>query len=627
MSAVRKLYDQYARPLARVVYGLPLSWEPILATFPLQDWGGVAAWSPCNRFIAVTSCRSTRIGILDAVTLKGLNTLDLPQSHQIGPRWLSFSPDGRLLSQFSGGELINWDFQTGGPICTIPKADGFTHWGCSSAYSIDGEMIAVASRVSGQVVFGSPFDVTVTILTYNLLSGTHVDSYTATKDRLIPQIWTHGECIRFASVEPGFITIWEAKFGSVNTPRMVNSYPNLPDGSHSSENFLFLPARSRLAFTTQRKGSIWDAQDSKFLLDFTSRVEWWGMSFSSDGCFFACAADRELCVWKESPVGYVLHQTLVFNNTTGSPMPLFSPNGESITMLHDLSVSLWPTGDPIDPPDQSVVWKDFHPVFSPDETLAAAVRPKENGIIILDLESGDPRLIIDMDMEVSSLRVTGSMVVVAGREKVVRWDIPARNSPPNVRANVSDSVHSITFDRPIPRSPVPLPVGPSYFLHASISPDLRYIATTERAPQRLGYLHIYDMQTGKYLTSTSADPTPTPHFTPDGRQIWCENTPGSVAGWTITEESESCLTKLEPLEPSMCPLGVFFSESSCGYEVMRNGWVLSPAKKRLLWLPHSWLPYPGKKVWKGRFYGFFYGAPPELVILEFLERPADSNFI
>lgn len=605
------------------MHGLPLSWEPIVATFPFKDWCDAAAWSPCNRFIAVTGSRSTRVDILDAVTLKLLNTLDLPQPHHIGPQRLSFSPDSRLLSQFSDGELTNWDFQTGGPVCTIPKADEFTHWGCSFAYSIDGNMIAVASRAGSRVVFRSLLDVTaattVTILTYNLLSGAHVGSYTATEDRLIPQIWTHGKCIRFASVEPESITIWEAEFDSVNAPGKVDSF-SLPDGSHSSENFLFLPTRSRLAFTSRRKGSILDVQGSKFLLDFTGRVEW-EMSFSSDGRFFACVADRELRVWKESPVGYTPHQNLVFGEIVGPLRLLFSPNGESITMFHDLSVSLWPTEDPIVPlfntPDHSVNWNDFPPVFSPDETLAATVQREENKVIVLDLESGDPRLVIDMGMEAICLRVTESMIIVAGREKVVGWDIPARNSPPDVRADVSDSVHSTTFDHSTLRSPVPLP-RPSHFLHASISPDLKYIAIVEYNTPDIGYLHIYDTWTGKYLSSTGADPTTTPHFTPEGRKIWFEVTFGSVVGWMITEESKSYLTKLEPLEPSVCPWGVFPWESSC-YEVTENGWVLSPAKKRLLWLPHSWMLYSRQKVWKGRFFGFCYGKPPELVILEFLE--------
>ena len=60
-------------PLARVVQGLPVSWEPI--PHPIVF---AAAWSPCSRFIAVARSDSIMIEVLDSVTLERLNTFEPP---------------------------------------------------------------------------------------------------------------------------------------------------------------------------------------------------------------------------------------------------------------------------------------------------------------------------------------------------------------------------------------------------------------------------------------------------------------------------------------------------------------------------------------------------------------------
>ena len=62
-----------------------------------------------------------------------------------------------------------------------------------------------------------------------------------------------------------------------------------------------------------------------------------------------------------------------------------------------------------------------------------------------------------------------------------------------------------------------------------------------------------------------------PFFTLDGHAVWCIDVFRNVAGWTIIKESESCHTRLEPLEPTMHPLGVFPWGSPCGYEVADDG--------------------------------------------------------
>ena len=433
-SAVRKLYEQYARPLARVVHGLSFSWKPIVATLGHNENNLKVTWSPSSRFIAIAGVDSTSISIADAVTLKQLNTIELPQHHSA--QLLSFSPDGRLLTKFGDGELTTWDLQTGGPVATFLYVNAVDFHGFSSTYSMDGKVIAVAcERKDSSDFFGHT---TTTIVTYNLLSKTSVYSYPIQKSHVIPQTWTHGDYIRFATVEPGSIRIWEIAFNSVNTPEEVDSLP-LTDEIPSSNHLLFLPTPPRLALALQNKISVRNAQGSKVLLDFTVISPYPSMSFSPDGRFFAFSTGEQLRIWKESPTGYKPHQNLALDNSNGSPPPYFSPNGESVVMICDSSVRLWPTAYPIVPPyhipDYPVDRERLLPVFSPDETLVA-VRPEENRVMILDLESGDSRLAIDVDMKIVCVRVTGSMVVVASYEKAVAWDIPARDSALNSRVNM-----------------------------------------------------------------------------------------------------------------------------------------------------------------------------------------------
>ena len=145
-SIVRGLYKQYARPLARVVRGLPDAWEPVTATKHYPGLlGSTVAWSPCNRFIAVP--KSDTVQILDAKTLGRLNILESPFPYSPLDR-VCLSPDGRLLIGFGyRGRLTSWDLQTGGQICTIGSALNYTMFYrrvFSSTYSADGRTIAIA---------------------------------------------------------------------------------------------------------------------------------------------------------------------------------------------------------------------------------------------------------------------------------------------------------------------------------------------------------------------------------------------------------------------------------------------------------------------------------------------------
>ena len=108
-------------------------------------------------------------------------------------------------------------------------------------------------------------------------------------------------------------------------------------------------------------------------------------------------------------------------------------------------------------------------------------------------------------------------------------------------------------------------------------------------------------------------------FTPDGREIWGfpHDDDSFVHRWEIIEDNESGTTKLQPLGRTATPQGVLpWQSSSHGYKVMEDGWILSPTRKRLGWLPHKWRSNEESRIWTGRFLGLKHSALPEVVILE-----------
>ena len=606
MSIVRELYGQYACPLARVVRGLPISWDPALVTTYREDFYGGAIWSPCSRFIAIA--KSAQIEILDAATLERLNTFERPRAARCN--LLSFSPDGRILTLLDEWGPTSWDLQTGCLVgASITAASTYIPFSkfSSSAYSVDGRVIAALDV---------PRDHHLTLIsTYNLLSGTHTGSFRAPEGLIVNPIWTHGECLRFVTLKPGSITVWEVSFALRHTPATVQSFP-APDECTATRDggFLFLPMLCRLAFTIQQTIFIWDAQDSRFLLKseltpvpYTISPGTW-MSFSSDGGFFACMiGPSEVHVWKKSPACYTIHQK--FEPPFVSRALILSPDGGSIITAGESTIRLYHTRDQILslPSVPAAKRIRFILAFSPNEASAAFTRRFENTVTVLDLRSGDLRLTIEAVLRIQCLGVTGRLVAVAGEGKVITWNLPVEGCV-NARASIDDSVYATTL---LDYSNLCLPIEPS------ISPDLTRVATLGY-PTPSARLQIHDTASGRQLAGTELPDSPG-WVALNECEVWWGDRKKHTKGWKIVEDQRSLTIKLETLETTACPPRVFFWQSRRGYEVTSDGWVLSPTQKRLLWLPHHWRSEEELRTWGGRFLGLGHGELPEVVILEFYE--------
>ena len=197
-SITYQMCKNYASPLARVVQGIPDSWEQVVATTTFDIVLYDAVWSPCNRFIAVAKYDS--VEVLGAVTLRRLSIYE-NSSHATFPQRLSFSPDGRCLTLCVDKALISWDLQTGSLLGTIPlRPEHSDDTPFSFKHSKDGKLIAVAYKPqaldSGDVGYSS------FICTYDHHSGRHVGSHRFPEERITHPIWTHDECLQFATIDP-----------------------------------------------------------------------------------------------------------------------------------------------------------------------------------------------------------------------------------------------------------------------------------------------------------------------------------------------------------------------------------------------------------------------------------------
>ena len=566
--------------------------------------GSGAVWSPCSKFIAVGA--DTSVEVLDAATLSRLATFKGPwlsrRSH------LGFSPDSRSLTLVHPDEgVITWDLQTGGRLSGIrggfpndirgvsPSGGGIR----SFTHSKDAKVVAVA--------YDTRYRIEYKVDTFDLPSRTRMGPLPVPDGKLITPIWTHDKYLRFAIIHPGSITLWEVEFTLKHPPTKVESFP-IPDEVVHGDNFLFLPALYRLAFTHGDTIQVRDVKASKLLFE-AKRGFVQTYSFSSDGHFFAFVTDTdELHVLKESPVGYVLHQR-------STPLNYLewlhlSPNGGSIVFSLFNTINLWHPRDQIPPalppPTEKRRRGDFIPTFSLDQKSAAFAQRGGEVVTILDLKSGNSRLTIDTGMEVRCLGVAGDTVVVIDEEKIVTWTLPGGDRAFN--AGINDSVRSVMLDRSRPfEDPI-----------QTLSPHLSFFAVAGKWKSDT-VLDIYDVHTGTRLASaTLRGWIYSLWFTQDEREVRTFDSE-KCERWEIIKDDESGGTELKPLEETSRPSGTLPWQSRQGYEVTNDGWVLSPTRKRLLWLPHRWrTDLPWDRLWSGKFLGLS-GILSEGVILEFLE--------
>lgn len=607
-SIVHKLYGLQINPMARVVHGELTSWGQSIAIKSYPTGISQAVWSPCSKHIA-TAQHSGEITVLDAVTLKNLHTLHIDHTFRWGE--LIFSPDGYLLTAQSWGfqsqscQTVSWDLQTGGLVSKIEGNETFDLMSFSGCGTMLGGLFHLSGRQG--------------IVIYDIICGTQISSHSLPRLDVIT-IWTHGQCLQFATIDLGCVIIWEVSFTSTNPPIQVASFP-VPFTFNFSDGVAFLPTLSQLSFIHQGKIIVWDALHQKILLDsiitkdpsnvedFNDAEDSSDVSFSTGSHFLICRIGvQKYHLWKVSPDGYLPHQNSL-PSEIGTRV-VVSPNGEAIISFDSFQLQLWHTNShtysPTISPQYSQHTEHLLVEFSPDGSLVAITEQLDDMVTILDVKSGNPKLVIDTGIPIYGMRVTESSIIAVSDEEAVTWELPTGNLVPNAQGNIDNSIQITTFNLPQINC-----------RHASISPGLNYIAFLGSE-----YLYICSMNTGEQLAIIKSDQG-LPGFTLDGIRVWCAGSDyGSprayVDQWEIFRDDESGIFELKEIGRNMTPLSDFPWHSSCGYQVTDDGWVLSSNGKLLLWLPHQWQSRELERKWSGNFLVLLQMELPEAIILEIL---------
>ena len=622
-SVVWGLYEAYANPFVRLVYGTPNSWDLHAATFKCNAKIDDIAWSPCSRFIAVAPHSYNGMQILDAVTVDQLFTTS-PISWPEGIRPLKeyengcllFSPDGHLLTYCKRGCIFIWDLQTGGLNCNLHINDVYEQVD-SMTFSDCGAMVGVLFTE----------DDTSVIHTCNIVTSANMASYLPRKRTIL--IWTHAKHLRFATLGDLTIIIWEAEFTFENSPTMIESLP-IPY-QVSSGSCPFNPTLYYLA-STYISLHVWDIHNSRFLIK--SGPGYPGV-FSPDGSFFASATRMGLSIWKQSPTGYTLIQKIPVKRDLGHDwykLLSFSPNGRFLLVQCEKEAfQLWSTEVSVTPLSDSSVQtpyqetRNFLLEFSSANTLAIVTKTAHKVVTALDLKASTPQLTINVDAEVYAVRVVGGTAFVLSAGDIYTWDIPTWVSGFDHSARIVDSISTTTLKD----------LNMLASLHgkelwgASISPDSHFIAANIyvwKGNTGTPNLCIYDTVTGDCLY-LNEEKVGMAWFNPDSSELCAIRGGKKIRRWKITEDGKPNITKLEDQELTEVLTGEPPWLSTCSYKITDDGWILSPSRKLLLWLPHHWRLGEKEKTrkWGGHYLALLDGRLPEAIILDLCPEGSLSN--
>ena len=618
-SIIWKLYASHAQPFIRVAYGRPDSWDSYTTatTYPFKI--KLAAWSPCNRLIAVSEPYPFEaVHILDSVTLQKLQSFQHPDYSY--SKNLIFSPDSRILTScgYNTGEafVVSWDLQTGcivGKIGWKPAPNNFY-----TTHSTNGKIVAVLHEHTHQDFSISICDITSSKRTHNI----------DVPNGCLPcGIWTHSESLRFAVIDRRdaqttggkSVTIWEVGFApgatatrveTLLTPEPVKSPLSFPQ-SFTHPQSLSTP-RLPVVSLGDNIAVVSDAQTSQLLLYLrgVDRVEM--TTCSSGGPFFACSIPGSgIYLWKDSPTGYVLHGKLPSPPLSSLPVlcptPLLSPDGKSIIIISRSMVRLWSTKSfPNTPSDAFVEPHEFSFEFLRNSSLAVFSRNGGNRVTLLDFRSGVPQLIINAGMKVRGLGVTKDTVVAISDAGATTWKPPRESLLPGATMNVVDSTQTIKFCFQHEKEK-------DLEVHAaSLSPDSRHIIIHGRS---WGFC-VYSATDGKYVHRSDSLGSRL-WFTPNNRNV------GLLVhediGYLYEVGTQGALAGEQVFDPRQgkhgCPC------TSSDYEVLDDGWILGSRSERLLMLPPLWRSPMWQRVWNGQFLALLHGELPGPVILEFLVPP------
>ena len=513
-------YGRRPTPLPRVAAGITDSWD---SSIDILDPGGDPIWSPCGRFVATRA--EEAVEIRNSLTAKLLFTL---QPGGSTPRLMgvpAYSPDGRSLACPSDTAIIVWDIQTGGVVKEIQLDASYS---TLLVWSLDGRSICATDWdwKDGQC----------TVRTFDVVSGTKQSS-TIPHSESRPHLWAHGEsfrvmmCAKTGLARNFTIDIFEVgptltKIESFDF-RDIEVEVDWRIGS-------FSPTTHRISVSSPSwdRLLVLDIRNSGRLLDETQ--EFGSHCFSPDSGFFAAAWEWGIQIWKYDGSSYVAWRKLPILD--GADYLLFSPTSSSVLGVFEDIFRVWHLDGLSAPPTPHS--KQFGALPHSGAYLVTTSN-RGNTITITDFLSRTPLQLIDTDIKICGLGLTGNVLLVEGSEVVVAWLLTEEGLVDGVfgdrTAGRGDSIWTV----PIPQAFMLSVEGETVVIECG---DAR---------------HVYNTRTGEVLELFQTAPNRDSYY---------------FLGYMAEARS-----RLAPPRDDWNPL-----------QNVTKGWVEDRGGKRLLWLPIEW---------------------------------------
>ena len=339
--------------------------------------------------------------IRNQLTLELITILQPPETIPDLKGPLAYSPDGRSIACASDTTIIIWDIQTGGVVKEIRcNANSI-----SLVLSSDGGTICtIDSEDQG----------TFTVHIYCVSSGTASSPGTLQSGRF-PHLWTVDKSFQVMT------TVWNGSYIDTidifqvgSTLLKIRSFS--PFSFDAATSISFSPTTHNISFSGYNILSIFDVWSSEVLLRAEGNFD--SQCFSSDGSLFAASQRDIVCVWKYDSGHYALCGNFQFQFLYNpplqlSPTPSSSILGYSKNILQVLRLNELPTAPEIR--CQQYVG------LSRSGARVATAHETESTVTTTDILAQTPPQIIDTDVAIEGVILTGNVLLVAGSGRVVAW--------------------------------------------------------------------------------------------------------------------------------------------------------------------------------------------------------------
>ena len=364
-----------------------------------------------------------------------------------------------------------------------------------------------------------------------------------------------------------------------------------------SGEFSFSPATFHASFVTKGEVIILDVHNSKLLLQ-TKVSRKYGLipgQFSHDGCFFVYRiSDHGICVWENTPTGYVFWSTL----KPRLPYQGFSWSPTSISILcwGERGVQLLCPDNNLNPPSPT----KFQPqsgygnhlvLYSIDGTHIVTARQDGGIVTVLDRLLIPPQQFIDADMQIHNTSIVDNAEFTVDMNKL---------------SSQRDGMLQDGY------------YGGGVVLSGTsvISDDMGYIASScnhsQIAFSNGGHFFLYDVKTQKAIEGQISDWPSDIQFSLGGHQPW-----------SVWVNNDHCcfIALVDPIRVPKGGLGwskslLHFSYGS--YLGKGSGWVEDLKGNKLLWFPPAWREEYWREVGgDGNFLVSLSSHHPEPIIIKF----------